>query len=48
MYTIPIRKVTSGELLVKNNNKKQLYTKNKFIIKLLLNVFIAGTEAFIV
>jgi hypothetical protein len=41
-----IWKVTSGELLTKQAmRKKILYTKNMYILKLLLNVITTGIEA---
>jgi hypothetical protein len=45
-----IRKVTSGELLKKQAMQKNIYiyTKNTYILKLLLNVVAAGIEALVV
>jgi hypothetical protein len=43
-----IRKVTSGELFIKQAiRKKILYTKNMYILMLLLNTVIAGIEALV-
>jgi hypothetical protein len=44
-----IYKVTSGELLTKQAMRKQilLYTKNMYILKLLLNVVTAGIGALV-
>jgi hypothetical protein len=48
-YTRAIRKVTAAELLkIQAMRKKLLYTKNTFILELLLNVVTAGTEALVV
>jgi hypothetical protein len=44
-----IRKETSGELLTKQAARKRaFYIKNTFILKLLLNVVTAGTEALVI
>jgi hypothetical protein len=50
IYTKGIRKLNSDELLTKQEMKKQisLHTKITYILKLLLNVFTAGIEAFVV
>jgi hypothetical protein len=44
-YTKAIRKVTSSELLTKQTMEKILYTKNMYIIKLLLNTVTARIAA---
>jgi hypothetical protein len=44
-----IRKVTSGELLTKQAmREKYYYTKNTYILKLLLNVVATGIEVLVV
>jgi hypothetical protein len=44
-----IQKVTSGKLLTKQAiRKKVLYTKNMYILKLLLNIVTATIEALVV
>jgi hypothetical protein len=44
-----VQKVTSIELLTKQaKGEKLLYTKHKYIVKLLLNAVTTGTEAFVV
>jgi hypothetical protein len=48
--TRTIQKVTSGELIRKQAMRKKilLYTKNMYILKLLLNLVTAGIEALII
>jgi hypothetical protein len=46
--TRAIQKVTSGELLRKQPMRKNHYIINTYILNLLLNVFTAGIEAFVV
>jgi hypothetical protein len=47
-YTRVIGKVTSGALLTKQAmRKKTLHTKNTYILKLLLNIVIAGIETLV-
>jgi hypothetical protein len=47
--TRAIRKVTPGELLTKQGmrKKKLLYTKNTYVLMLLLNVITGGIEALV-
>jgi hypothetical protein len=49
-YTRVIWKVSSGELLTKEERRIKIYyiQKNMYIIKLLLNVVTAGIEALVV
>jgi hypothetical protein len=46
-YTMAIRKVTSGELLAKQAIRQILYTKNAYILTLLLNIVTTGIETLV-
>jgi hypothetical protein len=49
IYTMAVRKSTSGELLTKQAMRKNLlYPKIMYILKLICNVVTAGTEALVV